>query len=69
MTTPANPFVYEFLGNVNLFHARVKQGQSSIGDLQVPSRNIPIAKSKMVWRMYGHTKLMCLICRNRMRLK
>lgn len=34
---PANPFVYEFLGNVNLFHARVKQGQSSIGDLQVPS--------------------------------
>lgn len=34
---PANPFVYEFLGNVNLFHARVKQGQSTIGLQQLAS--------------------------------
>ncbi|MDX3773053.1 sulfate ABC transporter ATP-binding protein [Chromatiaceae bacterium AAb-1] len=34
---PANPFVYEFLGNVNLFHARVKQGQTQIGNISVPS--------------------------------
>ncbi len=34
---PANPFVYEFLGNVNLFHARVKQGQSLIGRQQLAS--------------------------------
>ncbi|GAB2909029.1 sulfate/molybdate ABC transporter ATP-binding protein [Rheinheimera gaetbuli] len=34
---PANPFVYEFLGNVNLFHARVKQGQSTIGQVQLAS--------------------------------
>lgn len=34
---PANPFVYEFLGNVNLFHARVKQGQTKIGNISVPS--------------------------------
>ena len=34
---PANPFVYEFLGNVNLFHARVKQGQSKIGNIALAS--------------------------------
>lgn len=34
---PANPFVYEFLGNVNLFHARVKQGQTTIGNVQLAS--------------------------------
>lgn len=34
---PANPFVYEFLGNVNLFHARVKQGQSQIGNIALAS--------------------------------
>lgn len=34
---PSNPFVYEFLGNVNLFHARVQQGHSRIGNIQIPS--------------------------------
>lgn len=34
---PVNPFVYEFLGNVNLFHARVKQGQSQIGNIALAS--------------------------------
>lgn len=28
---PANPFVYEFLGNVNLFHARIEDGKAHIG--------------------------------------
>lgn len=27
---PANPFVYEFLGTVNLFHARVRQGDTLV---------------------------------------
>jgi sulfate transport system ATP-binding protein len=35
--TPANPFVYEFLGNVNLFRAKVKQGQTTIGKVQLAS--------------------------------
>ncbi|AAN57615.1 sulfate ABC transporter ATP-binding protein [Shewanella oneidensis MR-1] len=35
--TPSNPFVYEFLGNVNLFHARVKHGHSTIGNIHIPS--------------------------------
>jgi len=34
---PANPFVLNFLGNVNLFHGRVSQGQAQIGALQVTS--------------------------------
>jgi len=29
---PATPFVYNFLGNVNLFHGRVDEGQTSIHD-------------------------------------
>lgn len=32
---PATPFVYQFLGNVNLFHSRVNQGRAHIGDLSV----------------------------------
>jgi sulfate transport system ATP-binding protein len=30
---PANPFVYNFLGNVNLFHARMDFGRVAFGDL------------------------------------
>ena len=33
--SPANPFVYSFLGNVNLFHGRVKEGKATIGDFEV----------------------------------
>ncbi|WP_337843461.1 sulfate ABC transporter ATP-binding protein [Rheinheimera sp.] len=33
---PANPFVYEFLGNVNLFHARIKQGAVQLSALSTP---------------------------------
>lgn len=32
---PASPFVYEFLGNVNLFHGRLHQGRAWIGDFEV----------------------------------
>jgi sulfate transport system ATP-binding protein len=34
---PANPFVLNFLGNVNLFHGRVHQGQASLGGIQIHS--------------------------------
>lgn len=35
---PANPFVYQFLGNVNLFHGRFEGGQAKVGrrDLTLP---------------------------------
>jgi sulfate transport system ATP-binding protein len=32
---PANPFVYHFLGNVNLFHGRVDKGLAQIGEFAV----------------------------------
>ncbi len=32
---PANPFVYHFLGNVNLFHARLEGGKVYLGDTPV----------------------------------
>jgi sulfate transport system ATP-binding protein len=33
--TPASSFVYNFLGNVNLFHGRVQNGKAHIGDLRL----------------------------------
>jgi sulfate transport system ATP-binding protein len=32
---PANPFVYNFLGNVNLFHGRIDSGKARIGAIEV----------------------------------
>lgn len=33
--SPASPFVYNFLGNVNLFHGRVHRGKADLGALSV----------------------------------
>ncbi len=35
--SPATPFVYEFLGNVNLFHSRVHAGFADVAGLLVPT--------------------------------
>lgn len=32
---PASPFVYQFLGNVNLFHSRINEGKAHIGDISI----------------------------------
>ncbi len=34
-TNPATPFVYNFIGNVNLFHGRVENGKLFLGDKQI----------------------------------
>lgn len=34
---PASPFVYDFIGQVNLFHSRVEQGWAHIGDYKLPA--------------------------------
>jgi sulfate/thiosulfate transport system ATP-binding protein len=31
---PATPFVFDFLGNVNLFHGRIEAGRASLGTLE-----------------------------------
>lgn len=33
---PTNPFVYHFLGSVNLFHCRIEDGNAYIGNTPVP---------------------------------
>jgi sulfate/thiosulfate transport system ATP-binding protein len=35
--SPASPFVYSFLGNVNLFHGRVDGGFADLGGLKLPA--------------------------------
>lgn len=34
--TPASPFVYDFLGKVNLFHGRINKGSLISGGLEIP---------------------------------
>ena len=34
---PASPFVYDFIGQVNLFHSRVDHGWAHIGDYKLPA--------------------------------
>jgi sulfate/thiosulfate transport system ATP-binding protein len=36
---PASPFVYQFLGNVNLFHSRVHAGIAKIGEVRYSDGN------------------------------
>jgi sulfate transport system ATP-binding protein len=40
---PATPFVYQFLGDVNLFHGRVQEGQAHIGEARL---TLPDASSQ-----------------------
>lgn len=37
---PATPFVYKFLGNVNLFHGRIDEGQAHLLDHVLPTKKI-----------------------------
>lgn len=48
---PANPFVYEFLGTVNLFHARVRQGDTLIKQAQAdsPATDIEVAQPGLAY--------------------
>ena len=48
---PANAFVYNFLGNVNLFHSRVEEGKAYLGEMPIdlPAESAADAKSAMVF--------------------
>jgi sulfate transport system ATP-binding protein len=37
--SPANPFVFHFLGNVNLFRARIEPNALRVGDASIPFRH------------------------------
>ena len=42
---PANPFVMNFLGNVNLFHGRVHDGEAQLGPLATPAPGLGDAQA------------------------
>jgi len=44
---PASPFVYNFLGNVNLFHGRVDDGKIQIGDATLGDASSSIANTSL----------------------
>lgn len=39
---PATPFVYDFLGSVNRFHARVEQGRAYFGETEIGVPNLDV---------------------------
>ena len=43
---PANPFVMDFLGNVNVFHGRVQNGRASLGTMEVDYPEYPHQESR-----------------------
>jgi sulfate transport system ATP-binding protein len=43
---PANPFVMDFLGNVNVFHGRAQDGKVVMGNLEVAYPQYPHAESR-----------------------
>jgi len=48
---PGNPFVFNFLGNVNLFHGRIAGGSLRIGDVDLPAPDFasPEIKSALIY--------------------
>ena len=43
---PANPFVMDFLGNVNVFHGRVQNGRAHLGNVEVDCPDYPHQESR-----------------------
>lgn len=51
---PATPFVYQFLGDVNLFHGRVHEGEARIGEAAVPLIEHPDQSGEAVFFARPH---------------
>ena len=43
---PANPFVMDFLGNVNVFHGRVQNGRAMLGTVELECPDYPHEESR-----------------------
>lgn len=52
--SPASPFVFHFLGNVNVFHSRVHEGWAQIGDQQHPVTNWDASQSSAIAYVRPH---------------
>ena len=53
---PATPFVYQFLGDVNLFHGRVDQGWAKIGesDIHLPEQEPELSSESALFFVRPH---------------
>jgi len=53
---PATPFVYQFLGDVNLFHGRVDQGWAKIGeaDIHLPEQELDQSSESALFFVRPH---------------
>jgi sulfate transport system ATP-binding protein len=51
---PATPFVHRFLGDVNLFHGRVHEGQARIGEARVDLPGHPEPRDRAVFYARPH---------------
>jgi len=51
---PATPFVYQFLGDVNLFHGRVHDGHAKIGEAQLALPGDPEHRDSAVFYARPH---------------
>ncbi len=51
---PATPFVYQFLGNVNLFHGRVHDGEAHIGSARLSLPNSHEAHESAIFYVRPH---------------
>jgi sulfate transport system ATP-binding protein len=51
---PASPFVYEFLGDVNLFHGRVHEGHARIGEARMALSEGPAQQDAAVFYARPH---------------
>ncbi len=52
---PASPFVYDFLGNVNLFSGRVREGTVIIGETEFAVRKPQGKRTRTPSRLCGRT--------------
>lgn len=46
---PANPFVFNFLGNVNLFHCRLENGKAYLGNIPIKEGIVSQAETAKVY--------------------
>jgi len=61
---PANPFVMDFLGNVNVFHGSVQNGRALLGNLEVAYPDYPHGESRAATAFVRSHELEILRTRN-----
>ena len=54
---PANPFVMDFLGNVNVFHGRVQNGHAVVGNVTVEYPEYPHAEPQAATLVHAAARI------------